>query len=82
MRRNKASVSVGRPGREQEVRSIEERAENPTDGGRDASVKDPFWGPEAEVKCHIAVFVSPRSVNNANCTRQNASSRPWSEFDW
>lgn len=32
----------------------------------------------------IAVFSlsTPRSASGVNCTKQNTSSRPWSEFDW
>lgn len=38
---------------------------------------------EAQVIVSIAVFAFPPcSVSGVNCTKQNASSRIWTEFDW
>lgn len=30
----------------------------------------------------VAVVFCPCSVSGVNCTKQNTSSRIWSEFDW
>lgn len=32
--------------------------------------------------CVFFFFFSQHSLSGVNCTKQNTSSRPWSEFDW